>query len=608
MKLYENIKKSLKENELEDTLKSGGVIQVSNDEGWKYSTKYKLVDGVPYFKSREWTGNEWNKHPNQKSLEDLMSWLNANPDLRVEVSTDEEEPKAKESPRGKILREPDMERAKINVRDWYMKEYPTDELGAEIKENLTFEDVFDALDRHQDFYDLIDVGDSIVRERIFKELADIMGTDYDYVYNQWLGESNLKESANSISPVDAFIGLTSELNDGMGDFENLYDYAVTLADTCGIKINKEKITTFDDALNIIKKCISNLYKEDTNKFKEEVDNLMYAVIEEQDYLADTLQNREDLLKYLEVLMPYTSDKDAINNLINSLQTINVDLRATAEEFQRYLHDNFKPWTVLGTTSGPRTYINLFEVPTDYEVVSADYFNYANRPNDMLENIGYGWKQTDNGIQADLIGFTTSSSGSAVHYDIPPVLYGYSAIITPENKDEKFKEMADALIKKASELKKQFGLKESAGYSDKLGGDPEDFISDMIQIKSSIERIDTEEFGTKLAKQIIDDFIETCESQIEMTRNKYNINESDNEEPTKQLWVYVSKHGLGPGTIPNDVEAQYVTSLPDTGKDIFSVSRELTPEELNKYELALFDNKYFAKYPEVLKELFSLNTD
>lgn len=77
------------------------------------------------------------------------------------------------------------------------------------------------------------------------------------------------------------------------------------------------------------------------------------------------------------------------------------------------------------------------------------------------------------------------------------------------------------------------------------------------------------------------------------------------EDGKSYWAYVSKHGLGPGTIPNDVEAALVTDLPETGKTLFCVDRQLTPEELDKYELALFDNSYFNKYPEVVKELMAL---
>lgn len=73
-----------------------------------------------------------------------------------------------------------------NVREWYLSEYTEDEEGKNIKENITFYDVFYALDRYKDIYETIGDVDSIVRERIFQKLAEIMGVDYDYVYEQWL--------------------------------------------------------------------------------------------------------------------------------------------------------------------------------------------------------------------------------------------------------------------------------------------------------------------------------------------------------------------------------------------------------------------------------------
>lgn len=79
-----------------------------------------------------------------------------------------------------------MENEKSNVKEWYLKEYNTDDLGTEINDETTFYDIFWALDRHKDIYELIGVGDSIVRERIFKKLAEIMKCDYNYIYNQWL--------------------------------------------------------------------------------------------------------------------------------------------------------------------------------------------------------------------------------------------------------------------------------------------------------------------------------------------------------------------------------------------------------------------------------------
>ena len=72
------------------------------------------------------------------------------------------------------------------VKEWYKEEYPDDDMGDDIDPEITFDDVFEALDNYQDIYDVLGVGDSIIRERVFTKLADLMGVDYDYVYDQWL--------------------------------------------------------------------------------------------------------------------------------------------------------------------------------------------------------------------------------------------------------------------------------------------------------------------------------------------------------------------------------------------------------------------------------------
>lgn len=75
---------------------------------------------------------------------------------------------------------------KTEIREWYIKNYPTDDLGAEIKNNLTFNDIFEALDTYKDIYETLGVTDSIIRERVFQRLSELIGVDYDYVYEQWL--------------------------------------------------------------------------------------------------------------------------------------------------------------------------------------------------------------------------------------------------------------------------------------------------------------------------------------------------------------------------------------------------------------------------------------
>ena len=72
------------------------------------------------------------------------------------------------------------------IKDWYIKTYPTDEVGEELNSRATFYDLFEALENYQDVYNLFGIEDSIVRERIFEKLAEIMECPYEEIYNQWL--------------------------------------------------------------------------------------------------------------------------------------------------------------------------------------------------------------------------------------------------------------------------------------------------------------------------------------------------------------------------------------------------------------------------------------
>ena len=82
---------------------------------------------------------------------------------------------------------------KTRIKEWYIKEYPTDELGVEINNEITFEDLFVVLDTYKDVYEALNVWDSIARERVFSKLADIMNVDYDYIYEQWLKSAEIDE-------------------------------------------------------------------------------------------------------------------------------------------------------------------------------------------------------------------------------------------------------------------------------------------------------------------------------------------------------------------------------------------------------------------------------
>jgi hypothetical protein len=74
----------------------------------------------------------------------------------------------------------------MNIKQFYLESYPTDDLGIEINENANFVGLLNELHIGGDVYEYIGVGDSIIRERLFENLAESLGTSYDYVYNLWL--------------------------------------------------------------------------------------------------------------------------------------------------------------------------------------------------------------------------------------------------------------------------------------------------------------------------------------------------------------------------------------------------------------------------------------
>lgn len=72
------------------------------------------------------------------------------------------------------------------VRDWYVHTYPDDDLGQRITPDLTFDDAMQAVSLGGDFYDALGVDDSIVRERVFRQLEARTGIPYDAIYEAWL--------------------------------------------------------------------------------------------------------------------------------------------------------------------------------------------------------------------------------------------------------------------------------------------------------------------------------------------------------------------------------------------------------------------------------------
>lgn len=117
---------------------------------------------------QKWADEEWNEH--QDSIEESQ-------DLSCQdilAAAAEEQPLF----------------LQVHVRDWYMLNYPDDELAKEMRPETTFKDIVTALIKNENVYnvlsDTIRGEDTVVRERVFTELADKLHIDYDVVYDAWL--------------------------------------------------------------------------------------------------------------------------------------------------------------------------------------------------------------------------------------------------------------------------------------------------------------------------------------------------------------------------------------------------------------------------------------
>lgn len=87
---------------------------------------------------------------------------------------------------------------KTNIKEWYMEDYKffaeeeglkpaiDKEAKRDLKENVTFEELYERMKNKEDIYKIIGEVDSVVRERIMRELANILEVEYDVIYKLYL--------------------------------------------------------------------------------------------------------------------------------------------------------------------------------------------------------------------------------------------------------------------------------------------------------------------------------------------------------------------------------------------------------------------------------------
>ncbi len=74
----------------------------------------------------------------------------------------------------------------MTIKQFYLSAHPTDAEVKFLNDDATFSGLLNVLYTKRDVYKYIGHSDSIIRERLFKELSNQIGSTYDYIYNLWM--------------------------------------------------------------------------------------------------------------------------------------------------------------------------------------------------------------------------------------------------------------------------------------------------------------------------------------------------------------------------------------------------------------------------------------
>jgi hypothetical protein len=83
------------------------------------------------------------------------------------------------------------------IKDWYIKNHPTDDLGEYLNDDVTFSDLMNALNNKKEIYEFIGVGDSVIRERLFERLTSIYDESYDTIHKKWLASDKYEDGGST---------------------------------------------------------------------------------------------------------------------------------------------------------------------------------------------------------------------------------------------------------------------------------------------------------------------------------------------------------------------------------------------------------------------------
>lgn len=86
-----------------------------------------------------------------------------------------------------------------DVAVWYASEFPSDDLKENLVKGVSFQKMFDMVGTTE-FKNIIGEDDSVVRQRCFEKISELMGIDYNVIYDKWLNIDKKQEKQTTKKP------------------------------------------------------------------------------------------------------------------------------------------------------------------------------------------------------------------------------------------------------------------------------------------------------------------------------------------------------------------------------------------------------------------------
>lgn len=203
------------------------------------------------------------------------------------------------------------------IKPWYVKTYKSDELGKEISETVTFNNVLKA---PQSVYDLLDVTDSLVRERVFEEVSKRSGISYDDIYNRWLGKKQASKKVTAENMTLDDIEAEDNKDEVQEEIEKINEKPAeeVFSETTPEQyfedaLAEDKVDTINE---VVSKCIDKFSEKFKDFEKYDVQILSYNTKVLGDYKPNTEEIVEDkelnANAILQVILAITNNADETN--------------------------------------------------------------------------------------------------------------------------------------------------------------------------------------------------------------------------------------------------------------------------------------------------------